>query len=111
MAEVKKQTAEIVDPWKTPKETWQFVTLPEEDPLGTKFPQISLNKTIFQPGETYQVPPAVAAYVNERIKAFNRSCVRLLQPNVDRLAQQQVAAGTSGPVAVSYIDATQIKTV
>lgn len=110
MPEVKKQTVEANDPWKSPKETWQFVTLPEEDPLGTKFPQISLNKTIFQAGETYQVPPQVAAYVNERIKAFNRSCVRLLQPNVDRLAQQQVAAGTASPMAVNYIDATQVKT-
>lgn len=103
--------AEPVDAWTTPKESWQYVTVPDEDPLGSEFPSISLNKHIFRAGETYQVPPPVAVYLNDRIKVFNRSCVRLLQPNVDRKALQEVAVGTTSPSAPSYVDATQIKTL
>lgn len=111
MVEVKKQKVENLDPWESPKETWQYVTIPDEDPLGFKYPTISLNKTLFHAGESYQVPPPVAAYVNERIKVYNRSCVRQLQSNVDRKSLQEVAVGSASPVAPNYVDASQIKTV
>lgn len=109
MPEIKKTDAK--DPWTTPKETWQFVTIPDEDPLGYPYPNVSLNKTIFEKGQTYQVPPSVAQYVNERIKVYNRSCVRQLQSNVDRKSLQEVSVGTASPVAVNYVDASKITTV
>lgn len=118
MPTVKPDTKTItgpVDPWDTSKETWQFVTIPDEDPLGKAFPNISLNKEVFVAGKTYQVPSVVASYVNDRIKTFNRSCVRLLQPNVDQRALDDQGKGSAvmsvlGNRAIP-IDATQIHTV
>lgn len=104
-----------VDVWETPQETWEFVTLPDEDPLGKGFPTISLNKDTFEPGKKYLVPPQVASYINERIKVFNRSCVRLLQPNADMKSIGEVNVGSAhtnvaGHRAVA-IDGTGIQTL
>lgn len=104
-----KETKKPVDAWETPKETWEFVTVPDEDPLGKTFPNISLNKHIFEAGQTYNLPPQVAAYVKDRIKVFNRSCVRLLQPNVDLKAQTDVQNHGSKTPA-TYVDASQVQT-
>jgi hypothetical protein len=93
-----KPSAAPVDPWETPKETWQYVTLPEEDPLGKPFPTIRLNKTEFAKGQTYQVPPQVATYVNDRVKVFNRSCVRLFQPDMAQPGIVRTADGSSAPM-------------
>ena len=116
MTDIKKKVVEPVDPWTTPRETWPYVTIPEDDPLGTEFPTITLNKITFHRGESYQVPPQVAAFVNERIKVYNRSCVRLLQPNVDRVALREVSVGTTAGLTPAgdrpgYVDASQIKTL
>lgn len=105
----------VVDPYDTPKETWQFVTVPDEDPLGKKFPNISLNKDVFEAGQTYKLPLQVVAYIQDRVKTFNRSCVRLLQPNADLKSINEVNAGTTnnsvaGRAAVA-IDGSQIQTI
>jgi len=97
MSEIKK-TVEGFDPWKTPKETWQYVTLPIEDPLGKPFPTIRLNKEAFERGQTYNLPVQVASYVNDRIKVFNRSCVRLLQPDMAQEGIIRTADGASAPM-------------
>lgn len=91
-----KKVVEAFDPWKTPQETWQFVTVPEEDPLGKAFPTIRLNKEAYSAGQTYKLPVAVAAYVNDRIKVFNKSCVRLLQPE---MAQEGIIRTSDGSAA------------
>src|SRR5271154_1678033 len=106
----------FVDPWDTPEETWQFVTIPDEDFLGKRFPSISLNKFTLQAGQTSKVPAQIAAYFNDRIKVFNKSCVRLLQPNADLKSINEVATGTSAPSAPGghrpmFVDATQIHTL
>jgi hypothetical protein len=105
-----------VDPWTTSKETWLFVTTPEEDLTGQKFPSIWLNKTEFKAGNTFQVPPQVAEYLNGRIKAYNHSVTRLFSSKVDMRALNDVAVGTSAPMAPSgdkpgYIDASKINTL
>lgn len=115
MAEAKK-TVTPTDPWETPKETWQYVTVPEEDATGLKYPPIGLNKIEFKAGETYHVPQVIAAYVNERIRAYNKSVVRLFSPQVDRLALREVAVGTAAPMTPSgdrpgFVDASTIKTL
>lgn len=116
MADTKAKPVVNDDPWMTSKDTWQYVTVPEEDPLGSDFPTITLNKITFHRGQTYQVPPQVAAFVNERIKVYNRGCVRLLQPNVDRVALREVSVGTTAGLTPSgdrpgYVDASQVKTL
>lgn len=105
-----------VDPWLTPKETWQFVVIPEEDVTGKTHPSIWLNKMEFVKGQTYQVPPQVAEYVNGRLKAFNRSITRLFSSQVDRVALNDVSVGTTSPSTPSgdkpgYVDASRINTL
>src|SRR5436309_1844040 len=104
-----EKNTQPIDAWKTAKETWEYVTLPEEDPLGKAFPSISLNKHIFNAGKTYLVPKVVALYVNDRIKVFNKSCVRLLQPNVDMKSLSEVSAGSANAPG-QYVDASQVST-
>jgi len=103
---------EPVDAWTTDETTWQYVTLPDEDPLGKEFPIVSLNKHVFEAGQTYKVPPQVADYVRERVKVFNRSCVRLLQPNRDLTAERAVAFGSASAAQIGAmpVDASGIST-
>jgi hypothetical protein len=115
MANETKPVATQVDPWKTSKETWQYVTIPDEDVTGKTYPSIWLHKTEFKPAKTYHVPPQVAEYVNGRVKAYNRSVTRLFSPMVDRVALNDVSVGTTSPAAPSgyrpgYVDATAIQT-
>lgn len=103
-----------MDAWDTPKETWQFVTIPEEDSLGGPFPRISLNKEYFEAGKTYQVPAQIASYVLDRIKVHNRASVRLLQPNVDMKAIGDINNSPNAIVLGNRaipIDATKIQTL
>jgi hypothetical protein len=97
----------------TPKETWQYVAIPDEDPTGLKFPSIGLNKIEFRAGETYHLPVAIASFVKERVKAFNRSVTRLFSPQVDRLALNEVAVGTTASASPGghrpgFVDASTI---
>lgn len=80
---------------KVSDEAWQYVTIPTEDPLGKDFPTIRLNKDAFERGQTYKVSPQIAAYVNDRIKVFNRSCVRLLQPDMPQDGIVRTADGAA----------------
>jgi hypothetical protein len=86
------------DPWKTAKEAWQYVTLPTEDPLGKPFPTIRLNKEAFEAGQTYHIPAEVASYVSDRIRVFNRSCVRLYQNDMAQDGILRTADGASAPM-------------
>jgi hypothetical protein len=111
MAEVKKQTAEAFDPWKTPKETWQYITVPDEDPAGSRFPNITINKTAYEAGQTYHLPVAVADFVKERIKTFNRSVTRLFNPKADLEALRVVPVGSAPGGQTNYVDASKITTL
>jgi hypothetical protein len=106
----------VAELFRTPQETWQYVTIPDEDPTGLKFPSIGLNKIEFQAGNTYHVPLAIAGYVTDRVKAFNKSVTRLFSPQVDRKALNDVAVGTTAPMAPSgdrpgFVDASKISTL
>lgn len=103
---------EPADAWLSPQETWETVVVPDEDPLGKGFPDISLNKHVFSAGQAYKVPAQVAAYVKDRIKVFNRSCVRLLQPNRDIAAENAVYFGskTAAQLGSHPVDASGIST-
>lgn len=108
MAELKKNVGGNPDPWKSDKETWQYVTVPDEDPLGKKFPNIGLNAHTFSAGETYLVPKEVADYIKDRTKVFNRSCIRLLQPNADMKSIGEVSVGSASAPNASLVDGRQI---
>lgn len=87
--------------WDTDKSTWEYITIPEEDGLGRVHASVSNNHHVFEAGKTYLVPPVVAADVRERLKLFNRECVRVLQPRRDQRSENQVAMfGTPGAQAV-----------
>lgn len=92
-----------VSAWDTPRETWEYVTVPEEDALGKTFPRVTLSgphtEHAFEAGQTYHVPVQVADYVKDRIKVFNRGCVRLIQSNLDTKAQMAVAEHGSARAA------------
>lgn len=109
MAEIKKVATN--DPWLSDKATWQYVTIPEEDATGKGYPQITLNKISFEAGQTYHVPPQVAQFVNERIKAFNKSVVRLFNPRADMEALRVVPVGSAPGGSTSYVDASKINTL
>lgn len=66
--------------WDTEQKNWEYVNIPEEDALGMKHATIRLNTHEFEAGETYLVPPPVAVFIKERLKVYNRQCVRTLQP-------------------------------
>lgn len=104
------------DPWQSPQETWQFVSIPDEDVTGKVYPSIWLNKMEFTSGQTYQVPQVVAEYITGRVKAYNRSVTRLFSPSVDRVALNDVSVGTTAPATPSgyrpgYVDASAVKTL
>jgi hypothetical protein len=104
-----------VNAWDTPVETWQYVTVPEETPLGKQFPAIRLNKDTFEAGKTYNVPAEIAAYVNDRVKVAQRADVRLLQPNADLRSINEVARGSTFSNVLGHqsvaVDATKITTL
>jgi hypothetical protein len=93
-----KRLTTIPELFGTPRETWQYVTIPSDDPLGKPFPTIRLNKEAYEAGQTYQVPAPVAAYINDRTKVFNRSCVRLYQNDMAQDGIVRTADGASAPM-------------
>jgi len=114
--EVVTAKPEPVDPWSTDKATWQFVTIPDRDLTDQKYPPIWLNKIEFQSGQTYSVPPPVAQYLNDRIRAYNRSVTRLFSPARDMDAVNAQSVGTqAGPAPSGYrpapVDASNITTL
>lgn len=101
---------EVLDPWKSNKETWQYVTIPDEDPLGKKFPGIGLNHEKYEAAQTYLVPPQVAEFIKERVKVFNRSCIRLLQPNADMKSIGEVSVGSANAPNSTLVDGRTVIT-
>jgi len=102
----KQQTPAFVqgaDPWKSDQDKWEFVSIPDEDVLGNPYPSIGLNSHVFEPGKTYKLPSQVADYVKDRLKAYNRSCTRLLSPKRDLDAERRVATGTA-PAGITAVD-------
>lgn len=61
----------------------EYVTMPESDVLDRKFPIIRVNHRDFKPGETYELEAELASTVKERIKAWQKSQLRLVQPKSD----------------------------
>lgn len=115
-AKVVERPTTVQDVLKTPKETWQYVVIPDEDVTGKKHPSIWLNKIEFAAGQTYQIPVPIADYVKGRLKAFNRSVTRLFSPKADMEALTHVSIGTTAGSAPSgdrptFVDASKVITL
>lgn len=80
----------------TDKSTWEYVPIPQENALGYEHAAMGLNKLVFRPGVTYHVPKKIADFIRERVSAYARSVVRIMQPNRDQAAINAVPVGTSG---------------
>lgn len=100
--------AKQIDPWKTDKEGWEYIAIPEENALGERHASIGLNRNSFEAGQTYLVPPPVATFIKERLKVYNRACIRQLQPNRDIAAENAVAVGTSNSKTATAVDPNSI---
>lgn len=105
---VTKEVIKAVDPWETDKTNWEYVSIPEENALGQKHDTIGLHglntSHLFEAGQTYFVPAQVAAYVKDRLKVYNRSVVRILQPNRDVSAERAVSIGSVSGGSAQSVD-------
>ena len=97
MAEQKKQAQVVyVDPWETPVESWEYVTIPEENALGYPHDKIGINEKSFGPG-THHVPAKVAETIRDRVTVYNKAVIRTLQPNREQDAQKIAGIGSYRP--------------
>lgn len=101
-----KATGKRVDPWETPKETWEYFSIPTETPLGEPHDNFSINHRTFKAGQTYLVPKEVADYLKERLRVYTKESVRRLQPNRDVTAEHAVNFGSANPAQA--IDASKL---
>jgi len=92
--------------WDTDQSTWEYITIPEENALGTKHDSMSVNNHVFVPGQTYKVPPKIAETLRDRLKVYARACVRILQPKRDVDAERRVAIGSAS--SAQAVDASTI---
>jgi len=97
--------------WDTEKTNWEYVSVPEENALGERHDTISINgRWFWAPGTTTLTPPMTAKTVKERLRAYARGCVRILQPKRDTEAERLVAVGTASPAKFTPVDASTVTT-
>jgi hypothetical protein len=70
------------------------ITIPATDLYDHTHPGVQLNRHRFEPGKTYLVRADVAGEIENRLKLFDREQVRLLRPNADRKALNDVNRGS-----------------
>lgn len=75
-----------------PRATHRYVTIPDTDLFDYPHPAIRINQHIFGPG-THHIESELADTVEERLKAYTRSNVRLLQPKRDMDSERVVEQG------------------
>jgi len=93
--------------WDSPKDTWEYITIPAENAIGETHAPVTNNRHKFEAGNTYLVPPAVAEDVRDRLKVYAKASVRVLQPKRDYDAERKVSTyGSSGSIAVPVDPAT-----
>lgn len=74
------------------KPTHRYVTVPDTDLFDYPHPSIRINQHAYGPG-THYLPSELADTVEERLKAYTRSNVRLLQPKRDMESEKAVEQG------------------
>lgn len=106
LPEVKKPAP--TDAWLSDRETWQYITIPEENPLGEVHATMGMGKHNFEAGKTYLVPPPVAEFLRERLKVYTKSVIRILQPGRDLAALRVVPVGTVGGQVANPVEASEV---
>jgi len=99
----------MADLYKTDKATWEYISVPEENVLGEVHADIVINTERFRAGQTYLVPKLVAETVRERLKTYQRSCMRIMSPKKDTAAEQAVAVGSANATVPVVADASLIQ--
>lgn len=85
------------------KATHRYVTVPDTDLFDQSHPPIRINSMSFGPG-THWIENELANTVEERLKAYQRSNVRILQPKRDTESERlvEVNRGTSGSATTNF---------
>ena len=114
MSEFKAENIKETPKVSTGKSETVYVTIPETDIFDSQHPGVHLiggeikeykdNRWIgtgkagtnfkFEAGKTYEVPVAVGAEIEARLKAFHKESVRLLRPKTDQKSINQVNANS-----------------
>lgn len=74
------------------KPTHRYVTIPDTDLFDQPHPPIRINSFSFGPG-THWLSNEIAGTVEERLKAYTRANVRVLQPKRDQESERLVEQG------------------
>lgn len=75
-------------------EEYVKVEIPSSDLFDHTHPGVQLNRHKFEPGKTYLLRGDVALEVKKRLAMFHDEQVRLLRPNADRKALNDVNRGS-----------------
>lgn len=76
------------------KSDFEYVSIPAKDARGYIFPDIRLNRLVFEAGKKHFVHPILAEQIRDRMKAFEKSVLRSLVSTQDEVSLRQVG-GTS----------------
>jgi hypothetical protein len=60
------------------KSDFEYVDIPKKDSRGYEYPDIRLNRLVFEAGKKHFVHPVLAAQIRDRMKAFEGSVLRSL---------------------------------
>lgn len=80
------------------KATHRYVTIPDTDLFDFPHPAIRINGEAYGPG-THYLPSELAGTVEERLKAYTKGNVRILQPKRDAEAERVVDRGRGNATA------------
>jgi hypothetical protein len=75
--------------------TQVYVTIPEEDAMEAPYPAITINGTQYKSGKHF-LDSELAGEIEDRMKRYNHSVVRLTQTKRDVKAEQLVSQFGSG---------------
>lgn len=84
---------EVTKP-EIPQDTYVLVEIPASDLFDHVHPGVQLNRHKFEAGKVYSVRKDVADEVKKRLAVFTSEQVRLLRPNADRKALNDVNRGS-----------------
>lgn len=92
MAATQSPASQKKDPQVLDKlaEGYRYVSIPGEDIYEQKFEGIWINQQHFQPG-THLVSPQIADTLEERLKVWQASMIRLMRPGNDRATVKTMA--------------------
>ena len=71
-------------------EGYRYVTVPAEDIYENKFEGVWLNNRHFAPG-THLVAPDIATTLEDRLKVWQASMIRLMRPGNDKATKATMA--------------------